>query len=242
MSSKMILFVLVTCRIGIVAAADDDKDQDKESLGVSEGENLTISIHIEKSDEDPQVLVTRLKGSLEEPIAQLICHNEDCKREEDSGVSLIYDGDGGNVMLILLNVSFSQAGLYTVSKLSGTQPKNKIYNVTVYPGERNSKKCLEQLEEPVYTTRNPETQPHTGEALSTGAKVAVGIIGAILALVVLVIALVIADFITARRAGRDAITAKAFVSLRRMFCHREQNQQVEDPREMNTLVPNPNEV
>ncbi|XP_077074144.1 uncharacterized protein LOC143725548 isoform X2 [Siphateles boraxobius] len=228
MSSKMILFVLVTCRIGIVAAADDDKDQDKESLGVSEGENLTISIHIEKSDEDPQVLVTRLKGSLEEPIAQLICHNEDCKREEDSGVSLIYDGDGGNVMLILLNVSFSQAGLYTVSKLSGTQPKNKIYNVTVY--------------QPVYTTRNPETQPHTGEALSTGAKVAVGIIGAILALVVLVIALVIADFITARRAGRDAITAKAFVSLRRMFCHREQNQQVEDPREMNTLVPNPNEV
>ncbi|KAK7132770.1 hypothetical protein R3I93_019112 [Phoxinus phoxinus] len=131
-----LLFVLVTCWVGIVAAAaavDDDKDE-IESLGVSEGENLTIAIHIKKSDKDPQVLVTRslLKGSSQEPIAHLICHDGDCVREGwVSGVSLIYDG--GNVTLILMNVSYNQTGLYTVCKLSDTPLENKSYNVTVYP-------------------------------------------------------------------------------------------------------------
>lgn len=115
--------------LGIVAAVDDDKDE-IESLGVSEGENLTISIHIKTTDKDPQVLVTRLKDSSQESIAQLICHNEDCKREEKSGVSLIHDGE--NVTLILMNVSNKQTGLYTVCKLSDSSLENQIYNVTVY--------------------------------------------------------------------------------------------------------------
>ncbi|XDV46496.1 hypothetical protein PO909_014383, partial [Leuciscus waleckii] len=110
-----------------VAAVDDDEI---ESLGVSEGENLTIAIHIKKTDKDPQVLVTRLKGSSQEPIAQLICHNGDCEREEKSGVSLIYDG--GNVTLILMNISYDQTGLYSVCKLSDSPLENKMYNVKVY--------------------------------------------------------------------------------------------------------------
>jgi len=113
--------------LGIVAAAPDDGDTDEiESLGVSEGGNLSISIHIKKSEEDPQVLVTRRK----EPIAQLICHNGDCKCEAwESGVSLIYDG--GNLTLILMNVSYNQTGLYSVRKLSDTPAEKKVYNVTV---------------------------------------------------------------------------------------------------------------
>lgn len=116
--------------LGIVAAAVDDDKDEIESLGVSEGENLTIAIHIKKTDKDPQVLVTRLKDSSHESIAQLICHNGDCKREEKPGVSLIHDGE--NVTLILMNVSNKQTGLYTVCKLSDSPLENKIYNVTVY--------------------------------------------------------------------------------------------------------------
>ncbi|KAK7129385.1 hypothetical protein R3I94_017558 [Phoxinus phoxinus] len=122
-----LLFVVVTCWIGIVAAGVDD---DTDDIEVSEGENLTISIHIKKSDEDPQVLVTRLNGSSQEPIAQLFCYNGNCSLKYwESGVSLIYDG--GNVTLILMDVSHNQTGLYTVLKLSVTPLENKIYNLTV---------------------------------------------------------------------------------------------------------------
>ncbi|XP_051735101.1 uncharacterized protein si:rp71-80o10.4 isoform X2 [Ctenopharyngodon idella] len=134
----MILFVVVTCWIGIAAAAavattaagvDDDKDEN-ETLGVSEGGNLTISIHINNKDEDPQVLVTRLKGSSQEAIAQLICHNRVCESEYwISGVSLVSDGE--NVTLFLMNVSHNQTGRYEVRKLSGTQLENKIYTIIV---------------------------------------------------------------------------------------------------------------
>lgn len=115
---------------GVAGAVDGDKDE-FESLGVSEGENLTIPIHIKKSDEDPQVLVTRLKGSSQEPIVQLTCHDGDCVCEGwESGVSLIYDG--GNMTLILMNVSYNQTGLYKVRKLSVTPLETQSYNVTVY--------------------------------------------------------------------------------------------------------------
>lgn len=126
-----LLFVLVTCWIGGVAGAVDGDKDEFESLGVSEGENLTIPIHIKKSDEDPQVLVTRLKGSSQEPIVQLTCHDGDCVCEGwESGVSLIYDG--GNMTLILMNVSYNQTGLYKVRKLSVTPLETQSYNVTVY--------------------------------------------------------------------------------------------------------------
>ncbi|KAK9954683.1 hypothetical protein ABG768_016732 [Culter alburnus] len=129
----MTMMLVVACFIGIVAvsvtaaAAVDDV----ESLTVSEGVNLTISIHIKKWDKDPQVLVSRLKGSSQQLIAQITCHNRVCEREcLISGVSLICDEE--NVTLILMNVSFSQSGLYKVCKHGDTQPENKIYQVTVY--------------------------------------------------------------------------------------------------------------
>ncbi|KTG01886.1 hypothetical protein cypCar_00035025 [Cyprinus carpio] len=117
---------------GIAAGVQDDDDDEIESLKVSEGENLTISIQIKKSDEDPQVLVTRLKGgSSQERIAQMICHNGVCEHESwRSRVSLISDGQ--NVSLILMNLSYNQTGLYKICKLSSRHPENKIYNVTVY--------------------------------------------------------------------------------------------------------------
>ncbi|KAK9954678.1 hypothetical protein ABG768_016727 [Culter alburnus] len=127
----MLLFVVM---IGIVAVAfataagvGDSKDE-IESLRVSEGENLTISIHISNSDDDPQVLVSRLKGISQEAIAQLICHNRVCESEYwISGVSLSSDGE--NVTLILMNVS--QTGRYLVQKLSSAQLEHKIYIITV---------------------------------------------------------------------------------------------------------------
>ncbi|CAM4675386.1 unnamed protein product [Leuciscus chuanchicus] len=131
MRKKMLL--VVACFIGIAAvvAVIDDED-DVESLTVFEGGNLTISIHIKKWDEDPQVLVTRFKDSSQDLIAQLTCHNQVCETEcLISGVLLISDEE--NVTLILMNVSFSQTGLYKVCKLGDTQPENKIYNLTVKP-------------------------------------------------------------------------------------------------------------
>ncbi|KAF4096309.1 hypothetical protein G5714_022278 [Onychostoma macrolepis] len=126
----MIFFVLVSCWIGIAAGVQDDYDE-IEWLEISEGENLTISIQVNKSDEDPQVLVTRLKGSSQERIAQMICHNGDCELEcWRSGVSLFSDGQ--NLTLILMNVRYNQTGLYRICKLSSRHPENKIYNVTLY--------------------------------------------------------------------------------------------------------------
>ncbi|XP_042606714.1 uncharacterized protein LOC109048275 [Cyprinus carpio] len=122
---NMMLFAVVTCWIGITAGAA------VESLTVSEGGNLTISIHIEKWDRDPQVLVTLLKGSSQEPIAQVICHNGACEQKSwRSGVSLISVGQ--NMTLILMNISYNQTGLYKIYKLSSKLPENKIYNVAVY--------------------------------------------------------------------------------------------------------------
>ncbi|KAK9954677.1 hypothetical protein ABG768_016727 [Culter alburnus] len=118
----MLLFVVM-----IAAGVGDSKDE-IESLRVSEGENLTISIHISNSDDDPQVLVSRLKGISQEAIAQLICHNRVCESEYwISGVSLSSDGE--NVTLILMNVS--QTGRYLVQKLSSAQLEHKIYIITV---------------------------------------------------------------------------------------------------------------
>lgn len=99
---------------------------------MSEGGNLTISIHIDKWEKDPQVLVFRLKGSSQEPIAQMICHNGDCTQKcWRPGVSLIVS-DSENVTLILMNVSYNQTGLYEIRKHSNKPLENKIYNVTVY--------------------------------------------------------------------------------------------------------------
>ncbi|XP_016086861.1 uncharacterized protein [Sinocyclocheilus grahami] len=128
--SNMMLFLVLTCWIGIAAGVDEEDDE-IESLTVTEGGNLTISVHIEKSDEDPQVLVTRLKGSSQEPIAQVFCHNGACAQKcWRPGVSLVSDGE--NTTLILMNVSYNQTGLYKVCKLSSRQPQNKIYKLTVY--------------------------------------------------------------------------------------------------------------
>ncbi|XP_048033120.1 uncharacterized protein si:rp71-80o10.4 [Megalobrama amblycephala] len=124
------MMLALACFIGIVAATAVD-DDDVESLTVSEGGNLTISIPIKKWDEDPQVLVSRLKGSSQQLIAQITCHDRVCEREcLISEVSLICDEE--NVTLILMNVSFSQSGLYKVCKHGDTQPENKIYQVTVF--------------------------------------------------------------------------------------------------------------
>lgn len=116
---------------GIAADVQDDDDDEIEWLKISKRENLTISIQINKSDEDPQVLVTRLKGSSQERIAQMICHKGDCKHEYwRSGVSLISDGQ--NITLTVMNVRYNQTGLYKISNLSSRHPHNKIYNVTLY--------------------------------------------------------------------------------------------------------------
>lgn len=114
-----------------VAAGVDDDEEEIESLKVSQGENITISIQINKSDKDPQVLVTRLRGFSQERIAQMICHHGVCEHDcWRAGVSLISDGQ--NITLILMNVSYNQTGLYKICQLSSRHPENKIYNVTVY--------------------------------------------------------------------------------------------------------------
>lgn len=132
-----------TCVKGIAAGAafattaagvgeDDDDDDEIESLTVSEGGNLTISIHIEKWEKDPQVLVFRLKlDSSREPIAQRMCHNGVCTQKcWRSGVTLIVS-DSENVTLILMNVRYNQTGLYEIRKHSNKPLENKVY-VTVY--------------------------------------------------------------------------------------------------------------
>ncbi|XP_073679055.1 uncharacterized protein [Garra rufa] len=152
----MLFFVLVTCWIGIgagaayaTAAGVDEEDDEIESLKVSEGENLTISIQIKKLDEDPQVLVIRLKDSSQERIAQIICHKGVCEHEcWRSGVSLLSDGQ--NITLILMNVNYNQTGLYKICQLSSRHPENKIYNVTVY---------RKYYTEPPFTTISPEQTP-----------------------------------------------------------------------------------
>lgn len=137
----MIFLVIITCCIGIAGAAafatpsafEDNKDEEIESLIVCEGQNISFSIQIETSDEDPQVLVTFLSNSssLESMIAQLNCIKGECSRQcwrsEDS---LMFDGE--NMTLILMNVTYSRAGVYKVSKLSSTQEENKMYNLTVF--------------------------------------------------------------------------------------------------------------
>ncbi len=99
---------------------------------MSEGGNLTISIHFDKWEEDPQVLVFRLKfDSSREPISQMICHNGGCTQKYwRPGVSLMSESE--NVTLILMNVSYNQTGLYEIRKHSNKPLENKIYNVTVY--------------------------------------------------------------------------------------------------------------
>ncbi|XP_056305976.1 uncharacterized protein si:rp71-80o10.4 [Danio aesculapii] len=136
----MIFFVIITCCIGIAGAAafatrsafEDDKDEEIESLKVCEGQNLSLSIQIESTEEDPQVFVTLFSNSSspESMVAQLNCIKGECSRQcwrsEDS---LMFDGQ--NMTLILMNVTYSRAGVYKVSKLSSTQGENKMYNLTV---------------------------------------------------------------------------------------------------------------
>ncbi|XP_067301668.1 uncharacterized protein si:rp71-80o10.4 [Pseudorasbora parva] len=130
----MILFILACIGIAAtVADVDDYRDKKTKTLRVSEGGNLTIPIHIKKSDEDPQVLVTFTKGSSREMIAQLFCQGGECEREYKPGVSLIYNGN--DVTLILRDMSYNQTGLYEVSKLSGHSQTENIYNVTVFRTE-----------------------------------------------------------------------------------------------------------
>lgn len=127
LSYKMFLLVFL-CWIGIAAAGVDEDEI--ESRAVFEGGNLTISFHIEERG-DPQVLVTHLRGSSREPIAQMICHNRDCDRKcWRSGDSLTSDGQ--NITLILMNLSYNQTGLYKVLQLSNGHQEIKIYNITVY--------------------------------------------------------------------------------------------------------------
>ncbi|XP_051515647.1 uncharacterized protein si:rp71-80o10.4 [Myxocyprinus asiaticus] len=118
------LLAFVTCPAAAV-------DVEIESQEVMEGNNVTISIQINKMEKDPQVLFMHMKGTLKDPIAQLTCHFQNCIREcWKSGVSLEFNEE--NVTLILLNVSHSQSGLYEVYNLSSKRKKNTIFNVTVY--------------------------------------------------------------------------------------------------------------
>ncbi|KAK9954674.1 hypothetical protein ABG768_016724 [Culter alburnus] len=174
----MIVFVVM---IGIVAVAvataagvDDGKDE-IESLRVSEGGNLTISIHISNSDEDPQVLVSRLKGISQEAIAQLICHNRVCESEYwISGVSLSSDGE--NVTLVLMNVRYNQTGRYLVQKLSSAQLEHKIYIITVY--------------QPRLSTISPELLTSVRNSKSFTAGVTSAAVGMVLLITAVVIGIV----------------------------------------------------
>ncbi|XP_026121865.1 uncharacterized protein LOC113104363 [Carassius auratus] len=178
----MILFAGVTCVIGIAfgaVVAGVEEDDATESHTVPEEGNLTISIHIEKLTEDPQVLVTRLRGgSSQEPIAQMICHKGVCEHQSwRSGVSLISDTQ--NVTLILLNVSLNQTGLYKVRKQSNKRLENKIYNITVYY-------------EPQLSTIIPEKiASATNSELTSGKSAAVGIAVVVLFALVVIIGAVI---------------------------------------------------
>ncbi|XP_051956674.1 uncharacterized protein LOC127625421 [Xyrauchen texanus] len=126
--SSVTLLPLVLAFITCPAAA---VDVEIESQEVMEGNNVTISIQINKLENDPQFLFMLMKGTLKDPIAQLNCHFHTCTREcWKSGVSLEFDEE--SVTLTLLNVSRSQSGIYEVYNLSSKQMKNKIFNVTVY--------------------------------------------------------------------------------------------------------------
>ncbi|KAK2886174.1 hypothetical protein QQF64_020389 [Cirrhinus molitorella] len=132
----MILFVVVTFWIGIAAyaavasAAGVEDDNEIESLTVFEGGNLTISIHIEKSDKDLQILLIHGKGSSKELIAQIICNNGTCEKTQ-KWRSISLKSDGENVTLSLMNVSYNQTGLYEVRQPSSKRHENNIYKVTV---------------------------------------------------------------------------------------------------------------
>ncbi|XP_039530344.1 uncharacterized protein si:rp71-80o10.4 [Pimephales promelas] len=170
---KMLL--LVACIIGIAVAAVDDDNDYVDSLTVSEGGNLTISIHINKWDEDPQVLVTRLKESSQDLIAQLTCHNQVCEIAcLISGVSLITGEE--SVTLILMNVSFSQTGLYKVCKLGDTQPENKIYNVTV--------------NKPPSSTVSPDATPPTIYSTAFTAGITTAVLGIPMVITAAIIAVI----------------------------------------------------
>ncbi|KAF4096300.1 uncharacterized protein LOC131532255 [Onychostoma macrolepis] len=176
----MMLFVVVACWIGIAAgalvattAAGVGEDDDEiESLTVSEGGNLTISIHIEKWEKDPQVLVFRLSlDSSQEPIAQMICHNGGCTQTRwRPGASLRADRE--SVTLILMNVHYNQTGLYEIRKHSNKPLENKIYNVTV--------------SQPPLSTIIPEKS-----ASATHREFTAGISAAVVAAVLVVLALAV---------------------------------------------------
>ncbi|XP_050952849.1 uncharacterized protein si:rp71-80o10.4 [Labeo rohita] len=175
----MILFVVLTCCIGIAAGAavataagdvEDDDDDEIESLAVLEGGNLTISIHIEKWDENPQILLFRRKESSKELIAQIICHNGDCEQKWRSEVSLKSDGE--NVSLSLINVNYNQTGVYEVRKPSSKWHGNKIYNVSVH--------------QPPLSTINPEKTSSAKYSDST-AGISVGAVGVVLVVLALVV-------------------------------------------------------
>ncbi|XP_043086179.1 uncharacterized protein LOC122332820 [Puntigrus tetrazona] len=167
---EMIFFVLATFWIGTAAGVQDEGHDEIESLEIVEGENLTISIPIGKSEEDPQVLVTRSRGSSQERVAQMICHDGHCKHERwRPGVCLASDGQ--NLTLTLTNLSDDQTGLYRIRRPSSARPGEKVYNVT--------------LREPHFTTISPASAVHS-EPLTT--RISIGVV--VLSLVVVAAAAV----------------------------------------------------
>lgn len=104
-------------------------------LSVVEGGNLTVFTATTRSEEDPQILTSRLHGASEDLIAQLSCYNNNCTNEGSEPVVIRYDAQ--NVTIVLVNANRNQTGRYKVYVHCGTRNENWMYNITVF-GEHDS--------------------------------------------------------------------------------------------------------
>ncbi|KAK7129395.1 hypothetical protein R3I94_017566 [Phoxinus phoxinus] len=206
---------------------------------MSEGKTYSKKLmEINKLGKNDQVIV--LKSGADKMVAQYFCDEgnctisvcENCLKNKSGYLDLIMHTSHGDRFDAFRNSEKTPfLSNFTLDEdVSSTSTTKAVPEETHIPSIKPN--------EPLHTTKHHEADP--GEALSAGAivAIAIGVIGALVALVALVA--VIADIAIARRAGRDAITTKAFTFLRRMFRNREPNQPVENPTEMEVFVPNPN--
>ncbi|XP_056589367.1 uncharacterized protein si:rp71-80o10.4 isoform X2 [Triplophysa dalaica] len=105
-------------------------------LSVVEGGNLTVFTATTRSEEDPQILTSRLHGASEDLIAQLSCNNNNCTNECSETVLIRYDAQ--NVTIVLVNANRNQqTGRYKVYVHCGTRNENWMYNITVFESTRS---------------------------------------------------------------------------------------------------------
>ncbi|KAI7794548.1 uncharacterized protein LOC130571757 [Triplophysa rosa] len=147
-------------------AASDDAEVE---LSVVEGGNLTVFTTTILSEEDPQILTSRLHEASEDLIAQLTCYNNNCTSEgSEPAVFIRYYAQ--NVTIVIVNATRNQTGRYKVYVHSGTRNENWMYVITVFESTRSPESP------PSYIISKPVT---AGIGATVGILVLALIIGAI---------------------------------------------------------------